>query len=147
LGVPLITALLLAATLFLLSILGHYEIIQVLHLIRKRWKLQHRVEFLLLVIITLPVHIVAIGAYALAYYFMHESAGLGSLQAVQGSFAATFIDFCYFSITCYTTLGFGDVYPLGPMRLVAALEGLNGLVLITLSASSAYTSATAMRDR
>ena len=38
----------------------------------------------------------------------------------------------------YTTVGFGDVTPVGPIRFMAATEALTGLVLITWSASFTY---------
>lgn len=35
----------------------------------------------------------------------------------------------YFSVITFATVGYGDWYPLGPARLVAALEGLAGVLL------------------
>jgi hypothetical protein len=35
-------------------------------------------------------------------------------------------------------MGFGDVYATGDMRILAGLEGLNGLVLIAWSASFTF---------
>ncbi|WP_353682306.1 potassium channel family protein [Mesorhizobium sp.] len=63
-----------------------------------------------------------------------------NLGGLAGLFSGSAADFFYFSVTCYTTIGFGAVYATGPMRIVAALEGLNGLVLIAWSASFAYAS-------
>jgi hypothetical protein len=36
------------------------------------------------------------------------------------------MDFIYLSMTSYTTVGFGDVYATGPMRIVAGSESLTG---------------------
>jgi len=44
----------------------------------------------------------------------------------------------YFSAETYTSLGFGDVVPDGPLRLLAGAEALNGLLLIGWSASFLY---------
>ncbi|MFL6662236.1 MAG: potassium channel family protein, partial [Rhizobacter sp.] len=44
----------------------------------------------------------------------------------------------YFSAETYTSLGFGDITPVGPIRLLAGVEALNGLLLIGWSASFAY---------
>ena len=41
----------------------------------------------------------------------------------------------YFSAETYTSLGFGDVTPDGPVRLLVGAETLNGLLLIGWSAS------------
>ena len=38
----------------------------------------------------------------------------------------------------YTTVGFGDIAPLGPVRLLVGIEALAGLVLITWSASFTF---------
>jgi hypothetical protein len=55
-----------------------------------------------------------------------------------GEFHGEWLDYVYFSITTFTTLGIGDVYAHGPLRLVAGVESLNGLVLIGWSASFTY---------
>ena len=52
--------------------------------------------------------------------------GLGLLDAV------------YFSAMTYSTVGFGDVLPIGPIRLLAGTEGLIDLLLIGWSASFSY---------
>lgn len=44
----------------------------------------------------------------------------------------------------YTTVGFGDLIPIGPIRLMAGVEALTGLVMITWSAS--YTFLEMQRD-
>jgi hypothetical protein len=72
--------------------------------------------------------------YAVAFALLHDRPGLGRID---GEFDATALDFFYFSITCYTTLGIGDVYP-KPLRVLAGVESLNGFVLITWSASFTY---------
>lgn len=38
----------------------------------------------------------------------------------------------------YTTVGYGDLLPSGPIRFVAAMEALLGLMLIAWSASFTY---------
>jgi len=38
----------------------------------------------------------------------------------------------------YTTVGFGDITPEGPMRILVCIEALAGLVLITWSASFTF---------
>ena len=40
----------------------------------------------------------------------------------------------------FTTLGFGDLNPLGALRIIASLKSLTGLVLIGWSASFTYLS-------
>src|SRR5262245_48256293 len=80
-------------------------------------------------------HALETAVYAVAYSLMQHSFGLGALA---GEVSGDFFDFLYFSATSYTTLGVGDVFPRGPMRLVSAVEAFNGLVLIGWSASYTY---------
>jgi hypothetical protein len=39
---------------------------------------------------------------------------------------------------CYTTVGFGDVSPVGPIRFLAGTSALTGFVMITWSASFTF---------
>jgi len=59
-------------------------------------------------------------------------AGIGGIH--QG----TLVDYVYFSVVTYTSLGFGDVYPVDNMRLVSGVEALTGLLMIAWSASFTY---------
>lgn len=44
----------------------------------------------------------------------------------------------YFSAITYTTVGFGDFVPTGPVRFLAGTEALTGFLLITWSASFTF---------
>ena len=44
----------------------------------------------------------------------------------------------YFSGIVYSTVGFGDLAPVGPVRLMAVLESVTGLVMIAWSASFTF---------
>jgi hypothetical protein len=66
---------------------------------------------------------------------MLRSQKFGSLQ---GNFDGSLLDCVYFSFTNYTSLGYGDVEPLGDIRFTAGLESLTGLVLIGWTASFLY---------
>ena len=44
------------------------------------------------------------------------------------------------NLVSYTSLGLGDVWPTGVLRLITGLEALNGLILIAWSASFTYLS-------
>jgi hypothetical protein len=63
---------------------------------------------------------------------MVHSEGFGSLR---GGFDNSLLDCSYFSFVTYTSLGFGDIEPLGNLRFLTGLEALTGLVLITWTAS------------
>lgn len=58
--------------------------------------------------------------------------------SIEGLLTGTVTDYFYFSLTSYTTLGIGEVHPVGPIRIIVGLEALNGFPLITWSASFTY---------
>ena len=66
-----------------------------------------------------------------------SSLGAGNLS---DSTAFSLSTCMYFSAATYTSLGFGDLTPTGPVRLLAGVEALNGLLLIGWSASFTYLS-------
>jgi hypothetical protein len=83
--------------------------------------------------VLLLAHMAEIGLYAAAFYVCQNHLQLG---VIAGDLQYGVWDLLYFSISTYTTLGFGDLYPQGPLRLIAGIESLNGLVLIGWSTSS-----------
>jgi hypothetical protein len=83
--------------------------------------------------------------FASGFYFSIHHGSLGSLvggdllgHGLFGTPSTHFIDCVYFSLTCYTSLGFGDLVPTGWMRFLAGIEALTGLLLIAWSASFMY---------
>jgi hypothetical protein len=62
------------------------------------------------------LHSVQIWLYAFAYLTLGE---FGTVETA-----------LYFSIACFTTVGFGDVIPSENWRLLGAAEGANGFLLI-----------------
>jgi len=63
---------------------------------------------------------------------MHNAEGWGELT---GNFNGSLLDCVYFSSTVFSTVGFGDIVPMGDLRFLTGIESLTGLVLITWSAS------------
>ena len=129
---PLITALGVSAALMLTTGAVHYEVLRTITAIRGRVQISHRAELFGFIAAALLAHLVCVSLYALAYAWMHEHPQLGALQ---GRLDAVASDFWYFSLTCYTSLGLGDIYPASPIRIVAGIEALNGLLLIAWSAA------------
>jgi Ion channel len=55
-----------------------------------------------------------------------------------GSANLHLFDAIYLSAATFTTVGFGDIAPHGPIRFLSGVEALTGFVLITWSASFTY---------
>lgn len=130
---PSVVALNLAV--IAIAVMIHYEFLFRFTIIMPKLKIRHRFRIVLGVFAALTAHAVEVWVFALAYYFMHNAEGWGHFE---GNFTGTFLDSVYFSFTTYTTLGTGDIEPIGDLRYLTGLESLTGLVLITWSASFLY---------
>jgi hypothetical protein len=126
-----------ALALLLLTVAIHYEVLRGTGLLIPRLPVRPRGRILVVIAGVFIAHFVEVSLYALAFYLMHLHPALGRID---GEFGGTALDFFYFSLSCYTTLGIGDLFPHGPLRVVASVEALNGLVLIGWSASFTYLS-------
>ncbi len=94
---------------------------------------RHRIIIMILCIMML--HIVEVWIFGLTYYFLMFNSDFGSFQ---GMSMVGLFDYVYFSATVFSTLGFGDIVPLGPIRFVTGTQSIAGLTLITWSASFTF---------
>jgi hypothetical protein len=63
---------------------------------------------------------------------------LANTGTVAGADPLGLLDAVYLAAGTYTTVGFADLVPVGPIRFLAGTMALTGLVLITWSASFTY---------
>jgi hypothetical protein len=84
----------------------------------------------------LALHVAEIWCYGFAYWGLAMVPGAGYVLGEHG--ADHLFDAVYFSAATYSTVGFGDLSPIGAVRLLAGLEAVTGLLLITWSASFTY---------
>ena len=96
---------------------------------------RRRRRVLMLIFIILLAHTLEIWLFALGYYALIVWASIGSLSGLE---SAQLPDYVYYSAMVYTTVGFGDVLPSGPIRFLSGMEALTGLVMITWSASYTF---------
>ena len=87
------------------------------------------------ILFALALHIAEIWLFGLTYWLL-------DLWPVTGKIGMdadlSLLDAVYFSATTYSTAGYGDLVPVGPVRLIAGTEALVGFLLITWSASFSY---------
>lgn len=81
------------------------------------------------------LHIVEIWLFGLGYHLLLLWPETGHIT---GSISTDIFDHVYFAATVFTTVGFGDLSPQGPIRFMAGTEALTGFVLIGWSASFTY---------
>lgn len=128
--VALVCILLIAVTTVI-----HYEVLHRLNTRLPRLRVRDRSKLLVVMFAAFVAHIVEIAIYGAALYLLVKYFGVGTLQGTAGF---SFLNCLYFSGETYTTLGFGDLTPVGPIRLLAGVEALNGLLLVGWSASYTY---------
>lgn len=124
-----------SAILVGLTLLIHYDVLRKASQVLPHLPLPVRFRVAVVVFAAFLAHTLEVCLYALTYYLFDDVFDFGSLA---GETNADWRDYIYFSMGTYTTLGLGDIYPVGATRLVAGIEALNGLVLIGWSASFTY---------
>ena len=90
-----------------------------------------------LILSLLALHIVEIWLFGISYYYLLMDPGFGNIQGT-GTPRPSLVDSVYYSAAVYTTVGFGDLYPTGAIRVMTGTQGIVGLTLITWSASYTF---------
>ena len=128
----MLTIILAAIGLSLACVLIHHEVLS--HLDRKRGMAPRRDGFkvALGLIGALLAHVVEIMLFAAAYIVLSHMEGMGRIVGETGH---EIRDHIYFSFSTFSTVGYGDLVPVGPIRILVGVESLLGLVLITWTAS------------
>jgi hypothetical protein len=129
------TAWSIACFLVLATVMVHYEALRLLDWTVRRLKQLHRLRILVVVLGCFCAHIVEVVIFAVGLYLSATSLGLGLIEGVVGD---GFRDYLYLSIVSYTSLGIGDIYPTGHLRLLVGVEALIGLMMITWSATFTF---------
>jgi hypothetical protein len=131
----MLPAMIAATVLVVASILIHYEILRITANRVGSLPIRPHLRIVIVVVAAFFAHTLEVWLYAGGYMLLADSFGLGGIagQPVTG-----FHDYLYFSAITYSSLGYGDHYPTGHLRLIAGAEGLNGLLLIGWSASFTY---------
>lgn len=128
-----------AAVLVAATVLIHYEALRLAGLGMERAGLAPRYRVLAIAGAGLVAHVTEIALFATAYYF--GPIELGTLARTGPVSDSGFADYFYFSAVTYTTLGYGDLYPTGPLRVLAGMEALTGLTMIAWTATYTYAAA------
>lgn len=123
--------------LVLLSMLVHYEASFLLRLLlKKHHSLSRRSRILTLTSGLFCAHITQIWLFGIGAWLLIDIADAAG--TIGGIGDANLLDFIYLSATSFTTVGYGDVYPVGHIRFLFATESLVGFMLLTWSASLTF---------
>lgn len=124
---------LLAIVLVALCVTVHYEALVQLERIGRSLR-RHRWIILITVHGLLLAHVLEIWIFGAGYYIAEHYLGLGRIVIADDDW----FDYIYYSAMVYTTVGFGDIVPVGVLRMLTSAEALAGLSLITWSASFTF---------
>ena len=117
-------------------VLLHYEALRFMASRLPKFPSQYRrLGVAWLILFLLLVHIAEIWVFGFANFVLLPYETYGRLEGVAG---ATLLDCVYYSAAVFTTLGFGDIVPKGPIRFLTGTEAITGLTLIGWSASFTY---------
>lgn len=117
------------------AVMLHYESFIVFGRQVGNSSISHRRRMLVMVFGLLIVHIIAIWGYGISAWWLVEKHHVGSLTGYE---SFSFLDYIFMSAVTYTTVGYGDIIPQGPIRFLYGTQALVGFVLITWSASFAF---------
>jgi len=120
-----------------ICVLLHYEVIRAWITLLRRYHPPPRVGLPCTVLGMILSHGVQIMLFAFTMHILYRLYGQ-EIGALVGSHQGLLTDSIYFSLIVFTTVGFGDITPVGPIRILVGVEALTGLVLITWSASFTF---------
>lgn len=134
--INLLFPMFLCIIMVLTIVMTHYESLRLItDYLVPRLRMRPRQQMIFVIFGVFLAHTVEIWLFAFAYAFSAKFPVLGSFQ---GNLDGGLVDFMYFSAISYTSLGLGDIHPLGGMRLLTGVEALVGLLMIGWSASYTY---------
>ena len=117
------------------AVLLHYEGLRLIASRLMKLTALRRRKVLVGVYGVILLHVAEIWLFAVALWVLMQAPDAGH---VSGSAAPAFLDLVYLSSVTFSTVGFGDLAPVGALRFLCGTEALAGFILITWSASFLY---------
>jgi hypothetical protein len=117
------------------AVLVHYEGLVALSSRLARRQRQRRRKVVVGIAGILVLHVAEIWIFGVACWLLMLWPACGHIA---GYGPLSLFDAVYFSAVTFSTVGFGDLAPVGPLRFLIGTESLAGFVLITWSASFTY---------
>jgi len=133
-------AAVVAATVFAVSlvVLVHYEGLILMSRGLRHVGGRQRIKVLYAIYSVLALHVAEIWLFGVVLWLLLLWPECGHIVIGTAQGALGLLDAIYLSAITFTTVGFGDVVPVGPIRFLSGTEALTGFVLIAWSASFTY---------
>ncbi len=80
----------------------------------------------------LLVHLCEVMFFAFAIYIGVDLLSIGYFSK---NFDSSLLNYFYYSISTYSTLGLSNTYPEGPLKIISGFLSLTGFIMITWSAT------------
>jgi hypothetical protein len=136
LPVPILITVLLSLVTIFASVFAHFEALRFLsHRSHGKVALGRR-TLILAMSGLIAAHMCEIALFAAAFYLAVNVFGLGSFV---GSRSMMAMDYLYYASETYSSLGYGDLYPLGSIRLLASVTPVTGLLLLGWSSAFLFS--------
>ncbi len=130
-----IASVIISIFMVMLTTSVYYEILRLVWNAMPNFKTKPRRLINIVVIAIFAGHTFSVWAYGFVYWLLVHHFDFGNIA---GGLDGSFISYVYFSAATYSSLGFGDVFPEGGLRMIAGVEVLNGLMLIGWSVTFSY---------
>lgn len=125
----------ISAVAVVVSVLIHYEAMSFAIRVVPRMSRSRRTRIVALILVMLVAHVVEIWLFGFLYWLLHAWPELG---AITGSFSEGALDYVYFSVITFTTVGYGDYLPQGPVTILCGTEALVGISFLAWTASVTF---------
>jgi len=126
-----------ALALLVLCTVLHYETLRGLSYALPRLDMPPRLKVVLALLGAYVAHTIEVLMYAFTIHWLAWRHGQGTIGDTDQPSLMTCL---YFASTTYTSLGYGDVIPTGPLKLFAGSMAMTGLLLIGWTAAYVYIS-------
>jgi len=127
-------AVALTATLTVLSVGIHYEALRLISAFHPK-RLSGKLNIGAVIVLIIVTHCIEAIVFSAGYWLGADILAIGSLTGMREHGAIAYI---YFSLETFTTQSIGDIFPVGPLRLLASVQPLVGLILIGWSTSFTF---------
>jgi hypothetical protein len=126
----MLMASLISIALIFLTLTLHFIVFRQVSAVLFRWGCPCYLGLTLAVTAITLAHVVEAAAFAIGFWWGDVVLEIGSFDTAQ---TMSWMDYFYFSLVNFTTLGLGDIVPTGHLRLLAAIEAFVGFLMITAS--------------